>query len=230
MAKIQKRYRLLMTGLASLLPTLLTIYLFYVFLIWIHERIGVHFNRIFGIPEEGWQVFVGSAIAFLLLLFVGWFTGFIVATYMGRVIFLRLDHAFRRIPVIRVVYPAVKQVCDFFLQETAIPFNRVVCIEYPRRGIHTIAFITGHGMTDLLDENGEPLMTLFVPNSPAPLTGFTIFLPRSEITPLDLTVDEAVKLIVSAGVVIPPRKAAGINGPPPTSALGEGDKPPQKET
>lgn len=224
----KKRRRFFMTGLTALLPALLTLYLFYVVIIWIHERVGTQFNKVFGISEQSWRVFVGDAIAFLALLVLVWFAGFLIATYFGRMFFSQLDRAFRRVPVVRVVYPAVKQVCDFFLQETAIPFNRVVAIEYPRRGIRSIGFVTGHGLSDLVDEDGERLMSVFVPTSPAPLTGFTIFVPRAEIQPLDLTVDEAAKLIVSGGVVVPGRKALVIGDKGP-GALDAGPTPPDKE-
>jgi len=216
--------RFLVTGLAALLPTLLTIYLLYIVVVWIHENIGSKVNRLLrylgsDIVEHRWTIFVGDAIAFLVLLGLVWFVGFLLATYFGRMLFRRLDHAFRRIPLIRVVYPALKQVTDFFLAERAIPFNRVVAAEYPRRGIYSIGFLTGDGLSKITTPDGERLISVFVPNSPAPLTGFTIFVRRSEVISVNLTVDEAIKLIVSGGVVVPDRERLESESP---LLLGDG--------
>ena len=198
--------RFLVTGLATLLPTLLTVYLLYVVVVTIHQRVGSKFNEIFNIPEDSWQIFLGDAIALVLLLGVIWLAGFMVATYIGKALFRRLDRVYSRIPLIRVVYPALKQVSDFFLARRSVRFSRVVAIEYPRRGIFSIAFVTGDGLRQLTAENGEQLVTVFIPSSPTPITGYTAFVRRSEVISLNLSVDEAVKLIMSGGVIIPDRE------------------------
>ena len=198
--------RFLVTGLATLLPTLLTVYLLYVAVVTIHQRVGKKFNDLFNIPEDSWQIFLGDAIALVLLLGIIWLAGFMVATYIGKALFRRLDRTYRRIPLIRVVYPALKQVSDFFLARRSVRFSRVVAIEYPRRGIFSIGFITGDGLSQITAKNGEQLMTVFVPSSPTPITGYTVFVRRSEVISLNLSVDEAIKLVVSAGVIVPDRE------------------------
>lgn len=198
--------RFLVTGLATLLPTLLTVYLLYVAVVTIHQRVGKKFNDLFNIPEDSWQIFLGDAIALVLLLGIIWLAGFMVATYIGKALFRRLDRTYRRIPLIRVVYPALKQVSDFFLARRSVRFSRVVAIEYPRRGIFSIAFVTGDGLSQITAKNGEQLMTVFVPSSPTPITGYTVFVRRSEVISLNLSVDEAIKLVVSAGVIVPDRE------------------------
>jgi len=198
--------RFFVTGLATLLPTLLTVYLLYVVVVAIHQRVGSKFNEIFNIPEDSWQIFLGDAIALVLLFGIIWLAGFMVATYIGKALFRRLDRVYRRIPLIRVVYPALKQVSDFFLARRSVRFSRVVAIEYPRRGIFSLAFVTGDGLSQITAENGEQLMTVFVPSSPTPITGYTVFIRRSEVISLNLSVDEAIKLVVSAGVIVPDRE------------------------
>jgi len=198
--------RFLITGLATLLPTLLTVYLLYAVVVWVHKHIGSKFNRWFGIEETSWTVFAGDAIAFVVLVGLVWLIGFILATYVGRVLFRRLDRAYRRIPLIRVVYPAVKQVTDFFLVQRSVRFSRVVAVQYPRLGVYSIGFITGDGLSQVRTDDGEQLMSVFIPSSPAPITGYTVFIRRSEVISLDLSVDEAVKLVVSGGVVVPDRE------------------------
>ncbi len=206
--------RFLLTGFATLLPTLLTIFLLAWVLRTIHGLVGVWVNDVLKalniqVATTGWAVIIGDAVAFLLFLGICWGTGFFVATYLGGVFFRRLDKWFRRVPLIRIVYPAVKQVSDFFLAErTALPFSgRVVAVPYPRQGVYSLGFTTGAGLSQLKTAKGERLISVFIPNSPAPMTGFTVFVPREDVIPMNLTVDDAIKLVVSGGVVVPDREA-----------------------
>ena len=198
--------RFLITGLAALLPTMLTVYLMYAAVVWVHEHVGSKFNAWFGIEEDSWTIFAGDAIAFVLLLALVWAVGFVLATYVGRTFFRRLDRAYGRIPLVRVVYPAVKQVTDFFLVRRSVRYSRVVAVQYPRLGVYSIGFITGDGLSRIKTEDGEQLMSVFIPSSPAPITGYTLFVRRSEVISLQLSVDEAIKLVISGGVVVPDRE------------------------
>ncbi len=234
----ERTKRFLLTGLAALLPTLLTLYLLYVAAIWIHRNIGSQVNRLLGVPEESWRIVVGDAVAFLGFLGMAWVAGFFLATYLGKMLFRRVDAWFRRIPLIRIVYPALRQVTDFFFAKPAIPFGRVVAVQYPRQGIYSIGFSTSAGLDEIRTPSGERLVGVFIPNTPAPLTGFTIFVPRDEVVPLSLTVDEAIKLIVSGGVVTPERETltpgealpSGPPGPVETGAdLAPANRVPEEE-
>jgi len=214
--------RFLITGVTALLPTLLMVYLLYAVVVWIHTHIGSRFNRWFKIEESSWTIFLGDAIAFVALVALVWFVGFILATYIGRALFRRLDRAYRRIPLIRIVYPAVKQVTDFFLVRRSVRFSRVVAVQYPRLGVFSIGFITGDGLSQIRTQDGEQLMSVFIPSSPAPITGYTVFVRRSDVISLDLSVDEAVKLVVSGGVVVPDRENLSYD---PALVEGEGNEP-----
>lgn len=107
------------------------------------------------------------------------------------------------LPVIRNVYSSVKQVTDFFFSEQTIGFNRVVAIQYPRQGIWAIAFATGEGMLDVRAATNEPMLSVLVPTSPVPGTGFTVMVRQRDAVELNMTVDQAIQYIVSCGVVIP---------------------------
>ncbi len=198
--------RFLLTGLAALLPTMLTVYLLYAGVVWVHKHVGSKFNTWFQIEEDSWTIFAGDAIAFVVLIALVWVVGFVLATYVGRTFFRRLDRAYGRIPLVRVVYPAVKQVTDFFLVRRSVRFSRVVAVQYPRLGVYSIGFITGDGLTKIKTAEGEQLMSVFIPSSPAPITGYTLFVRRCEVIALDLSVDEAIKLVISGGVVVPDRE------------------------
>lgn len=112
----------------------------------------------------------------------------------------------QRLPIIRNVYSAVKQVTDFVFNEPSIEFNRVVAVEYPSKGIWSLGFLTGEGLLELTSAVNEPMLSVLIPTSPMPMTGFTIMVRRSETIDVDLTVDQAIQFIVSCGVVVPPHQ------------------------
>ncbi len=205
-----------MTGLATLLPVLLTLYLIYVAVVAVHDHVGRQFTRAFcsvlQVHETVWVVIVGDIVCFAAFLVAVWLVGFLLATYLGRVLFRQLDRLSRRIPLVRLIYPAFKQLTDFFLSKQDARFRRVVAVEYPRRGVYVIGFMTGEGVQDIKAPDGEQLVTVFVPSSPTPFTGSTTFMRRSEIIPLNIPVDQAIKLIISGGVVVPESDVQGLGG------------------
>lgn len=145
------------------------------------------------------------AIPFFLCLFVLalYLLGKFMAAGMGRVFFNLFEGAFVRIPVVRSVYSAVKQVSEFLLAERQILSSRVVAIEYPRAGIWAMAIVTGEGLENVEAAAKEPLLSVFVPTSPMPMTGFTAIVKKSEAIELSITVDQAFQYLVSCGVVVP---------------------------
>jgi uncharacterized membrane protein len=108
-------------------------------------------------------------------------------------------------PVVRGVYRLFKQIFQTVFSKSGTSFKRVGLIEFPRRGLHCIVFLAGDPPVEVDDKigAGNPLITAFMPNGPNPTTGFIVFVPASEVIPLDLAVEDAVKLIVSAGLVGP---------------------------
>ncbi len=142
-------------------------------------------------------VFMSVFIAVLYLL------GKFLAAGAGRMFLGSMEALIQRLPVVRNVYSAVKQVTDFFFSEREIEFNRVVAIEYPRKGIWSIGFVTGESMLDIRSAANEPVLSVLMPTSPMPATGFTVTVRKSEAVDLNLTVDQAIQFIVSCGVVVP---------------------------
>ncbi|MCC9643889.1 DUF502 domain-containing protein [Rhodopirellula sp. JC740] len=136
---------------------------------------------------------------FMLLYFLGrLFTGGI-----GRWFVTTFDAAILRIPIVNKVYGSVKQITDFAFDDRQIEFNRVVAIQYPRDGIWSLGFVTGNSMREISEAAGEPTLSVLMPTSPMPMTGFTVTVRRSEAIDLNLTIDEALQFIVSCGVVVP---------------------------
>jgi len=147
----------------------------------------------------------GTVIPLFLSLFVLilYMLGKFLAAGMGRLALASFDNLIQRVPVIRNVYSAVKQVTDFVFTEREIEFNRVVAVEYPRKGIWSIGFVTGESMLDIRSAANEPILSVLMCTSPMPATGFTITIRKSETIDLDITIDQAIQFVVSCGVVVP---------------------------
>ncbi|MDG2220308.1 MAG: DUF502 domain-containing protein [Rubripirellula sp.] len=139
----------------------------------------------------------------ILFTVVLYFLGRLFTIGLGRWVVNRFDHAVLRIPVINKVYGGVKQVTDFAFSEREIQFNRVVAVQYPREGIWSLGFVTGNSMAEIAEATGEPMLSVLMPTSPMPMTGFTVTVKRSEAIDLNLTVDEALQFVISCGVVVP---------------------------
>jgi uncharacterized membrane protein len=149
----------------------------------------------------------------IVFLTIVYFLGRVFAHGIGRWFVTSTEAGINRIPVINKVYGSVKQVTDFAFSEREIEFNRVVAVEYPRKGIWSIGFVTGNGMPEVAKIAGEPMLAVLMPTSPMPMTGFTIQIPRSQAVDLHLTIDEAIQFVVSCGVVVPGVPAPAIDTP-----------------
>lgn len=146
---------------------------------------------------------------FLLVLYL---LGKFLAAGIGRFFWTQLERVIMRLPLVRNLYMSVKQVTDFMFSEQELEYTRVVAVEYPRKGIWSLAFVTGEGLTDVTCAANEPTLTALVPTSPMPFTGFTIIVKKSEAVDLDLTMEQALQFLVSCGVVSnsPPRSKSAI--------------------
>ena len=122
---------------------------------------------------------------------------------IGRFIWHQAEYLITQIPIIRNVYSSVKQITDFAFSETEFEYTRVVAVEYPRRGIWSMGFVTGEGLRDVKTAADQPILTVLMPTSPMPATGFTISVPKNETIDLDITIDQAIQFCVSCGVVVP---------------------------
>lgn len=144
---------------------------------------------------------LGLVLTVAIILLVGVF----VVHFFGRVAFQTIEAWFERLPFVNKIFPPVKQLARFIFNEEAgrSAFRRVVLVAYPRPGAYSLAFVTNEGETTATGKR-ETLLTLLVPNPPSPFTGPIIFVPAQDVIPLDMSVESAVKLIVSGGVVASP--------------------------
>jgi len=237
------------TGIAALLPTILTLLIFVKaleFVDWAigrHIRSGLLFLAFHAIGPERVADHLGMAgdtastelyrqfyqtygaqwylavLSFLVAITLVYFVGFFVASVAGRGVYRLLEAGLVRLPGVRAVYPHVKQVTDIlFTTRTIKEFNRVVAVEYPRRGVYSLGLVTGTGLRTVNDATKGELLSVFIPSSPTPLTGYTIMVDAEDIIDLPLTVDQAFRFVVSGGVIIPPNQLVMLTGekaPPP---------------
>lgn len=144
-----------------------------------------------------------------------YFLGRLFTFGIGRWLLHTFDAAILRIPLINKVYGGVKQVTDFAFSEREIEFNNVVAIQYPREGMWSLGFATGSSLKQISDATGVEMLSVLMPTSPMPMTGFTVTVKRSEAIDMDLTVDEAIQYIVSCGVVVPAGQKSPVIKPRP---------------
>lgn len=139
----------------------------------------------------------------LVLLCVLYFVGRFLAAGVGRFFITAFERIINQLPLVRNLYSSVKQVTDFVLSEREIEFTRVVAIEYPRVGIWSVGFVTSDSIHTLRSSLGEEMISVFIPTSPMPMTGFTVNIRKREAIDMELTIDQAIQFIVSCGVVCP---------------------------
>ncbi|MCX5858473.1 MAG: DUF502 domain-containing protein, partial [Proteobacteria bacterium] len=119
----------------------------------------------------------------------------------GKKILKFWDHQVTKIPLIRSIYGSVRQLLESLFMQTGHKFQRVVLIEFPRSGMYSVAFITGEPKKEIENKTGKKLLNIFYPTTPNPTSGFFIMLPEDEVTELDMSVEDAFKLIISGGIL-----------------------------
>ena len=150
--------------------------------------------------DDHWYIHIIGLIVAICAVYTA---GRLVGGYIGRMLYRYLERLITSIPVVKKIYSWVKQVVDFlFSNDQSIQFNRVVAVEYPRKGIWSVGFQTGESMRSISTRSGDSV-TVFIPSSPTPFTGYTITIPRSDLIELPITVEEAIGFAVSGGVLRP---------------------------
>lgn len=189
----------LFSGLLVIVPLAITLWV----LDWI---IGTLDQTLWLLPTE-WQLWVGQhrvrglGVIFTLAILLG--VGAIASNFVGKRLLGWGDAVVRRIPVVRSIYSSVKQVSDTLFSESGNAFRTAVLIEWPRPGAWTIAFVTGTPGGDVLNYLQDDYLGVYVPTTPNPTGGYFVMLKRSDCIELKMSVDEALKYIVSMGVVVP---------------------------
>ncbi|MEI8393916.1 MAG: DUF502 domain-containing protein [Rhodospirillaceae bacterium] len=154
---------------------------------------------------------LGLLIVFMLLTLVGAFA----AGYVGRLVVRLGEGVVDKMPVVRQIYSAIKQIFETVLAQQSTAFREVVLLEYPRPGVWSLGFITGPPHSEIQAVSSDELVTVVIPTSPLPTAGFLVFVPRKTLVVLEMSVDEGLKVVMSGGIVNPPDRrklrAAGLD-------------------
>ena len=193
-----------LTGLIIVGPVAITIYVVWWFVNLVDGWVKPLIPRAY-LPETYLPVNVpgvGLIVGIAALMLIGALT----ANLFGRTIVSYGEMMLDRMPVVRGVYRLLKQIFTTVFSKTGTSFKRVGLIEFPRKGLHAIVFVSGEPPAEVQSKlgNGEELMTVFMPNAPNPTTGFVMFMPAKDVILLDMSIEDGAKLVVSAGLVAPP--------------------------
>ena len=157
--------------------------------------VGYRPESLFGFSIPGFGLFI--AVCILLL------TGMLAANLLGRELVILWERTLNRIPVVRSIYNAVKQISFTLLSSKGRSFRKVVMAEYPRKGIWSIGFLSNDHVDMDVNSLQDDMLAVFLPTTPNPTSGFILLFPRQDVVELDMTVEEGFKFIISIGVVVP---------------------------
>lgn len=195
-------------GVLITAPVFLTIYLAWLFISFVDERV---FSLL--PPEynpEAYMPFFIPGLGLLVVLLGLTLIGALTAGFLGRATRQLIDGILNRLPVIRSLYSAINQIMETMLANKSSAFRECVLIEYPRRGIWTLGFITGTSKGEVQDVTADQLVNVFVPTTPNPTSGFLLFVPDQDIVRLKMPIEDGLKLVISGGIVTPPGPAPQI--------------------
>jgi len=164
-------------------------------------------------------------LGLLLVLSILFLTGLLAANFFGRKLVQIWESLLHRIPFVRSVYSASKTFAEVVLMDNAESFKEVLLIEYPRKGLYSLCFQTSRNLGEIQARTGDEVICVFVPTTPNPTSGFLIMVPRKDVVRLDMEVEEAVKMVVSLGVVVPKWPRHG--GEKPAEPVSEANRPPR---
>ena len=190
-----------LTGIIVTAPVGLTFYVSFLFIGFIDSKVRnlipvkYHYDNILPFEIPG----IGLLIVFIMLTFIG----FLTAGIIGRYIIKLGERIIARLPIIRSVYGALKQIFESVLKTSSKSFREVVLIEYPRKGIWAIGFITGDTKGEVQEISKNTLVNVFLPTTPNPTSGFLLFVPRKDLKVLNMNVEEGIKMVISGGIVTP---------------------------
>lgn len=195
-----------LTGIVVIAPVGLTIWLFWSLVGWVDSFVlplvphQFRPEQYIGINLRG----VGVIFFFVFTVLVGW----IAKGIIGRSLIHYAERLVNRMPVVRSVYSGIKQISETVFAQTERSFEQACLIQYPRRGIWAIGFVSTTAKGEIADkaETSGRLMSVFVPTTPNPTSGFLLYFPEEDVTILDMTVEDAAKLVISAGLVYPNEK------------------------
>lgn len=205
----------LVAGLLFLVPVVLTIYVIINLFFWLDGLLNrqVSFLIFYFLGKEpAHHPIPGVGILALIVILVA--TGFVARHFLGRQMLRLSDLVFNRIPIARHVYGTLQQLGQAFLSDKSETFKKAVLFEYPRPGIYSLGFVTqdtkGAIQRHLFANQKEDCYSVFLPTTPNPTSGYLLFVPKADVIEVDISIEEALKLIISGGAIVPVERAAEL--------------------
>ena len=192
------------TGILVMTPLILTIYVVWAFITFVDNLVvplvPIEYRPSYYLPFS--IPGLGLIIVFLFTTFVG-----ILATGLfGRTLIRLWENILNRMPVVRSVYSAIKQILETVMATQSDAFRQAVLVQYPRKDIWAIGFVTGSTKGEVSENVNKKMVNVFMPTTPNPTSGFLLFFPEKDLIFLEMSVEDALKLVVSGGMVVPKRK------------------------
>ncbi|GAW93437.1 DUF502 domain-containing protein [Calderihabitans maritimus] len=187
-----------MTGIVVLLPGATTIYV-----LW---RLFLFLDRLAGDLVYPFTGIIPGLGLLLTLLFVV-LAGLLTTNIVGRKLIAMGEYILLKVPFASTVYRTAKQIVEAFIRQDRRMFREVVLVEYPRPGVYALAFVTGETKGEVRDKVGHDMLNIFLPTTPNPTSGFLLMVPKADVIPLEMSVEEAIKMIISGGLVTPPYRS-----------------------
>ena len=191
--------RYFIAGIVVLLPLFITIKIFSITVVFLDNLLG-KFIRPFIETTYGRSFFGLGLIAIVIIIF---FTGILATNVFLKKIMPFFERLFLRIPFVYQIYPSIKQLVTFLFSEEKLHFKKVVLFEYPRKDVFTLGFITNEFKSESVAGADLDTVCVYISSAPNPITGFFVIVPKKDVTVLDITIEDAFKIIISGGVLMP---------------------------
>ncbi|MDR2776438.1 MAG: DUF502 domain-containing protein [Puniceicoccales bacterium] len=194
------------TGIVLILPIGITLFFIDLML----RYIGAPASRVLfcwmnaSVRNTSTMYFVINAVSICLVIIIIVFVGFLSKLFLGKMIIGLTEKLINHVPLINTVYKTVKQVINTFGANQGAAFSKTVLIEYPKEGSYAVGFLSSKFEGEVSDKIGEPVVSVFVPTTPNPTSGFLLVIPKRNVTELKMSVTDGMKLIISGGIVTPP--------------------------
>ncbi len=191
--------RYLIAGIVVLLPLFLTINILSITVRFLDNLLG-RFIRPYIETTYGMSFFGLGLVAIIIIIF---FTGILATNVFVKKIMPFFERVFLRIPFVYQIYPSIKQLVKFLFSEEKVNFKKVVLFEYPRKDVFTLGFITNEFKSESIAGTDMETVCVYISSAPNPITGFFVILPKRDVTVLDISIEDAFKIIISGGVLMP---------------------------
>ncbi len=197
----------LLTGLVIAMPLIVTIWVVSICFSILDENVSpiVKASVEWAVPDQYhfWVEIIAPVISLLIIFSVTYALGFLGSKVMGRQIIKGAEDLFVRIPLVRGVYSGTRQFLDTFSGSNQKAFSQVVLIEYPRKDIWALGFVTNETQGEVQDRTADRVVSVFLPTTPNPTSGFLLFIPKNDLVVMHMSVDDAFRMIISGGVLAP---------------------------